>query len=214
MGALMIDELSKSKPMLKRYKKIYVEQFGGWWSFSPDDWVSFLEETIADLIRNGVDGGHVLPEDKQIKRKPPCAYNSSCDHREEWCSINKDYKVIKILDWEFQSYVEMLSIFKCEISEHDLYMEDTASKIIDAWTDLYASMEFSDYSQQNESEYTTVCLNCSERFQERKKYCAKELIQIEEIYNKGTVYINTFNKMIKEIIKQFDNEKKNNEVSK
>lgn len=76
--------------------RIYVEQFGGWWSFSPDEFEAFLNNEGWHTD----DGWDLDDFGRRLKRRPSVvAKRNYPDSVEYWCASNKHRFYRAPMDW-------------------------------------------------------------------------------------------------------------------
>lgn len=83
---------------------IYVEQYGGWWSFTTKQWREWLLASIADILSQE---GYTLPDSKMLRSRPRLAKKDDPASR-WWYSSVSTARVIQPLDWTVEQWKEEL----------------------------------------------------------------------------------------------------------
>jgi hypothetical protein len=83
---------------------IYVEQYGGWWKLSPDQWRELCE-------RGAAGNGHMLPDKASLRRRSPLVgetnYNDGMG-KKTYYPLRTYVLVYSPLDWESEDYQDAL----------------------------------------------------------------------------------------------------------
>jgi hypothetical protein len=78
-------------------KAVYVEQFGGWWKFTPDQWRALLLEGIET-------GGHVI-QTKELAARPRKIHKFQHEGgRASYYCGDENVLIYSALDWEEAAY--------------------------------------------------------------------------------------------------------------
>lgn len=111
--------------MLKKYERVFCHHFGGWWSFTFEEWNLFIDE----IVKSGVYVGFsAWPYHKKLDTKPWGNYHESSTGKVFFSDIKKKSLCINIKDWKFDNFVEMLSILKGEKSEQAIHKYEWSNK--------------------------------------------------------------------------------------
>ena len=84
------------------YPPVYIEQFGGYWKLSDEQWIALLVEGAAGH-------GHMLPEAQQLAGRPKFIRSDRYgDDRSSLYCID-DHRFHQPLDWDETTYADQLA---------------------------------------------------------------------------------------------------------
>ncbi|WP_318515580.1 hypothetical protein [Photobacterium leiognathi] len=89
----------------QRNKRFYVNMYGAyWWSFSKEQWLSFVKA----IVTNGVDAynenGFILPESRSLSARPSTIRVERTDYNKFFYTNESHIRIIEPLDWEFADW--------------------------------------------------------------------------------------------------------------
>lgn len=145
--------------------RVYVSQYGYWWSFSLPEWITFCREAYA----NG--GAYALPESRALKRKPAALRAMRLDPSGDGMPSRPDYivrgehRVAYPLDWDLENWLE-------ELAEVGVYVcPDCVGR--DGLSDLVRDGEPMDTDWYGTLQYFR-CPTCPTRFVSQNECAAEE----------------------------------------
>ncbi len=92
--------------MSTKIRRVYVEQFGGWWSLSPGAWETLVRRCASGL---GYDLDHPDANARRLAR-PPAAVKSyrDADGSRNWYLVTNEALLRRPLDWSAEDFKDEL----------------------------------------------------------------------------------------------------------
>lgn len=80
-------------------RRVYIEQFDGWWSFTPEQWLDLVTTTLLDWEPDG-SVGYTLPDECQLANRPKTVKSYSFgDGHIGYYSTTPAIRVVQPLSW-------------------------------------------------------------------------------------------------------------------
>ncbi len=98
--------------MTNKTLRVYVEMFGGYWSFNRSQWLKYVSHIVNMGRSHYEDNGFSLVGYKELRSRPEPVRIDKSGEKVSYYSYDPKVRVVSPTDWEFHEWVAELDDIK------------------------------------------------------------------------------------------------------